>query len=58
MDHENGDFGILGLVEHVGVKVVNFAVFDGGVRHLSGMANSVGCLEYENGRFKSFLCDE
>ena len=33
MDHENGNFGILGLMQHAGVEVVDLAVLDGGVRH-------------------------
>jgi len=38
VDHEDGDFVILGLVQDAGVEVVNLAVLDGGVRHFGGMA--------------------
>lgn len=36
MDHKDRDCGILGLVQHAGVEIVNLAVLDGGVRHFGG----------------------
>ena len=48
MDHEDRNFGILGLVQHAGVEVVNLAVLDGGVRHLGGKAVLVENVEYKS----------
>ena len=43
MDHENRDFGVLRLMQHAGVKVMNLAVLDGGVRHIGGMVEDIEC---------------
>ena len=47
MDHENRNFGILGLVQHAGVEVVDLAVLDGGVRHLGSKAALIEDSEYK-----------
>ena len=47
MDHEDGDFGILGLVQHAGVEVVDLAVLDGGVRHFGGRVALIEDIEYK-----------
>lgn len=47
MDHEDRNFGMLGLMQHAGVEVVNLAVFNGGVRHLGGKAALIEDFQYE-----------
>jgi len=47
MDHKDRNLGILGLVQHAGVEVVDLAVFDGGVRHLGDEAVVMEDIEYE-----------
>ena len=44
MDHEDGNFVILGLVQNAGIEVVNLAVRDGSVGHLGGEATSIKSL--------------
>jgi hypothetical protein len=38
VDHEDGNFVILGMVEHTGVEVVDLAVVESGVRHFDDRA--------------------
>jgi hypothetical protein len=53
VDHEDGNFIILGLVQYAGVEVVDLAVLDSGVRHFGGNAALIGSFVF---RFESTKC--